>query len=211
MTRIADRVRDLRKSAQRAFGLSLVGTELRPDALAEDLAARLVDEVLLAGAAPRTQADFQAAFERRGQFSQTAYRSLDEIKDWLAQASVLRIRIGKIESAWPESAHDMRQQIESLLAPGFAREIPGEAWPRIPVYLKALSLRLDRLSNKPQRDLELTTQVAPLTEALPSAWHPARWILEEWRVLLFAQELKALGGPNAQRIRECMGQPSSKR
>ena len=168
--------------------------------MAEDLAARLVDEVLLDGNVPRTQAGFQAAFERRGQFSQTAYRYLDEIKDWLAQASVLRIRIGKLEPTWPDAGRDMRQQIESLLAPGFVREIPLEAWPRIPVYLKALSLRLDRIANKPQRDQELTTQVAPLAEALPSAWHPARWILEEWRVLLFAQELKALDGPNAAKV-----------
>lgn len=54
--------------------------------------------------------------------------------------------------------------------------------------------RLDRLANEPQRDLELTRQIG---------------ILEEWRVLLFAQELKAVGGPNADKVRALLLRPCS--
>lgn len=40
----------------------------------------------------------------------------------------------------------------------------------------------------------------PLIARLPGPFHPARWIIEEWRVALFAQELKAQGAPNAEKI-----------
>ncbi|HXZ53275.1 MAG TPA: DUF3418 domain-containing protein, partial [Burkholderiales bacterium] len=72
-----------------------------------------------------------------------------------------------------------------------------------PRYLKAASLRLDKLRADPARDTRLTAEIAPLQ----SAWrreHAARarqgapaaeleqfgWLLEELRVSLFAQELK---------------------
>src|SRR3546814_4075924 len=58
------------------------------------------------------------------------------------------------------------------------------------IYLRALQVRLERLQNKPQRDEDLTKQVAPFAAQLPDLSRPARWLLEEWRVALFAQELK---------------------
>src|SRR3546814_17671271 len=64
------------------------------------------------------------------------------------------------------------------------------------IYLRALQVRLERLQNKPQRDEDLTKQVAPFAAQLPDLSRPARWLLEEWRVALFAPELKAVGRPS---------------
>jgi len=84
---------------------------------------------------------------------------------------------------------------------GFLDAIPEAQWPRIAVYLRAISVRLERLQNKPA---QLVKQLAPLRAQLPGPFHPARWVLEEWRITLFAQELKAVGGPSAERVRAAL-------
>jgi len=87
---------------------------------------------------------------------------------------------------------------------GFLDAIPEAQWPRIAIYLRAISVRLERLQNKPARDEELVKQLAPLRAQLPGPFHPARWVLEEWRITLFAQELKAVGGPSAERVKAAL-------
>src|SRR3546814_19701085 len=79
------------------------------------------------------------------------------------------------------------------------------------IYLRALQVRLERLQNKPQRDEDLTKQVAPFAAQLPDLSRPARWLLEEWRVALFAQELKAVGRPSPQALKEALAQRSEER
>ena len=70
------------------------------------------------------------------------------------------------------------------------------------VYLQALEKRLERLANKPARDAQLLAEIVAARGAMPlSLTHPARWVEEEWRVALFAQELKAQGTPSAERLR----------
>ena len=101
----------------------------------------------------------------------------------------------------PQAQADLQKQLESLLAPDFVAAIPTAQWPRIGIYLKAMGVRLDRLPNKPQRDQDLSAQLQPWIERLPGPWHAARWVIEEWRIALFAQELRALGSPNAERVR----------
>ena len=68
------------------------------------------------------------------------------------------------------------------------------------MYLKALEVRLARLPLKPQKDADAAAQIAPSLARLPAPFHSARWLLEEWRVLLFAQELKAQGAPSAVKV-----------
>lgn len=94
----------------------------------------------------------------------------------------------------------MAAQIDTLLAPGFIEALPEAQWPRVAIWLRAADIRLQRLPNKPQRDLELSAPIRQLAARLPSPFHPARWLLEEWRVASFAQELKAVGSPTADRI-----------
>lgn len=204
LTVLNDRARDIRKTGRSRFGMSLIGTPLKPDELIEALLGRVADEVL-GDEAPRTQAAFEAAIERRTAFSERAYKALDELVAWLAQASELRRRLGADGHRWPASAADLRGQLDSLFGPGFVEAIPPAQWARVPVWLKAAATRLERLVNKPQRDAELTQQVAPLAARLQSPFHAARWLIEEWRVQLFAQELRAADAPSAAKIEALLG------
>ncbi len=200
LAKLADRVSGLAKSAKGKLALALSGTPHTVDGLARALAERAVDETLLGEVLPRSVAAFQAALEKRGTFSLLAYQRLDEAAVWLTQAATLRRALAGIAKPYAEAHADAAAQLASLLGPGFITAIPAAQWPRVLTYLKALAVRLERLPLKPMKDAEALKQLGPRAARLPRPFHPARWVIEEWRVALFAQELKAVGAPNAEKI-----------
>jgi ATP-dependent helicase HrpA len=203
LARLGDRMRDLARTAKSRLGLSQIGSSIAPDTLARAVAERAALRAWPL-ADIRTQTAFQDALQHRGEFGRLASAMLDQACEWLVAAAELRKRMRALGNAWPEARADLGEQLDGLLAPGFVDAIPEAQWPRIATYLKAGSIRLDRLPNKPQRDLELTAQVQPWLAKLPRPLHPARWVIEEWRVALFAQELRAEGSPNAEKIRAAL-------
>jgi ATP-dependent helicase HrpA len=196
LARMPERLRDLAKRARSQVALAAL--KLDPEDVARAIGERVADE-LWTGASIRSAQAFQQALEQRARFSTHSLARLDELAGWLAQAAELRRGLPGV-AQWRESHADIREQIDTLFAPGFLRAIPPERWERVGVYLRAVKLRIERLPNKPQRDAELTAQVRKLLARLPGPFHPARWVIEEWRVALFAQELKAQGAPTAQKV-----------
>ncbi len=96
---------------------------------------------------------------------------------------------------------DIRAQLEWLLHKGFVRDTPYERLQHVPRYLKAISLRIEKLRSNPARDAQCMTQLQPLLQAVQKihqakpGMHDPRvdefsWLLQELRVSLFAQELK---------------------
>jgi ATP-dependent helicase HrpA len=107
------------------------------------------------------------------------------------------------------SYDDLREQLAGLLQPGFLRELPLSRLAHLPRYLKAMRLRGERLRQDPARDQSRMLQVLPYWRALLNAggtaldavvWSELRWLLEEWRVSLFAQELKTAEPVSAKRL-----------
>jgi ATP-dependent helicase HrpA len=97
---------------------------------------------------------------------------------------------------------DIQQQLSRLLPSAFLIEVPGERFRHLTRYLKAVGLRLDKYRADPKRDelrlFEFMKVEQPFwAEALRyrGQWSEAmvefRWMLEECRVVQFAQELKA--------------------
>lgn len=87
-----------------------------------------------------------------------------------------------------------------LMPPDFLRRIPSDRLRHWPRYLKALLVRADRALLNPAKDAEKAKRIAPYREALDtlsrgSAGPPSppvaelRWLLEEFKVSVFAQEL----------------------
>jgi ATP-dependent helicase HrpA len=107
------------------------------------------------------------------------------------------------------SYDDMHEQLDDLLRPGFLRELPLARLAHVPRYLKALRLRAERLQQDPARDQQRMLQVLPYWReylkhraagAGESDLVELRWLIEEWRVSLFAQELKTDGPVSAKRL-----------
>ncbi|MCU0938955.1 MAG: DUF3418 domain-containing protein, partial [Burkholderiaceae bacterium] len=88
-----------------------------------------------------------------------------------------------------------------LFAPGFIVATPAAQLGHYPRYLKAIATRLDKLKADPARDAQRQAELAllatPFQRELAARKGVAdprlaefRWLLEELRVSLFAQELR---------------------
>ena len=111
------------------------------------------------------------------------------------------------------SYDDLREQLDALLTPGFLREQPATRLAHYPRYLKAMRLRGERLRQDPAKDQQRMLQVMPYwrawlqhraagTDAAELA--ELRWLIEEWRVSLFAQELKTAEPVSAKRLAKAL-------
>jgi ATP-dependent helicase HrpA len=188
----------------------------------EQLALRAVDEAFaLDGAAsfPRARAAFSDRLERGrrrlpaeladlGRLAQEIGAELDK-----ARAS-LRALDGK-PGAPKSSLDDVRAQLAHLVPPGFLTLTSKERLAQLPRYLRAVQLRLTRLPNGPQKDQAKAAQVLPFwndwlqhREALGRRGVPVeemeafRWLIEEYRVSVFAPELRAAVPVSPQRLAE---------
>jgi ATP-dependent helicase HrpA len=94
---------------------------------------------------------------------------------------------------------DLREQLDALVYPGFVRDTEAARLSQFPRYLKAMRLRAERLRQDAARDQArmLTVRVywnEYLKMSASGVSNPAlaelRWLIEELRVSLFAQELK---------------------
>ena len=93
-------------------------------------------------------------------------------------------------------------ELEALLPRNFLATIPFAQLAQLPRYLKALATRMERAKLNPLKDKERAQQLAPYLAALKKLEaNPAkpaearrlleefRWMVEEYKVSLFAQEL----------------------
>ena len=105
------------------------------------------------------------------------------------------------------SYDDLHEQLDALLETGFLRELPTARLVHYPRYLKAMRLRAERLRQDPTRDQQRMLQVLPywreylkLRAEGAEPLDELRWLIEEWRVSLFAQELKTPEPVSAKRL-----------
>ncbi|HEX7048166.1 MAG TPA: ATP-dependent RNA helicase HrpA [Gammaproteobacteria bacterium] len=126
---------------------------------------------------------------------------------------------GKLLPAMLAAIKDIDTQLNFLVHPGFVRATPFEWLQRFPRYLEAIELRLERLPNNPGKDragqVALNAQLERLSELSGNdaetldalcLKHPGlatwRWMIEEFRVSLFAQELKTAMSVSGKRLDE---------
>ena len=58
----------------------------------------------------------------------------------------------------------LKKALQTLLAVGFATRTPWAQWPRLPIYLKAMSLRLEKYSSNPARDAAREADIQELEQ-----------------------------------------------
>lgn len=101
----------------------------------------------------------------------------------------------------PEAAADCAQQLQRLMPKAFIDQTPWAQLQHLPRYLKAIVLRLDKVRADPARDATRLKElqgveqrywrlVAERKGQSDDAMQAYRWLLEELRVSLFAQELR---------------------
>ncbi len=104
-----------------------------------------------------------------------------------------------------ESVRDMQVQLAALVRPGFVSATGSARLPDLVRYLRGLGRRLDKLALDPVRDrAEMRRVHDVLTEwaRLPAGpgKQDVRWMVEELRLGLFAQDVKARGPVSEKRL-----------
>jgi ATP-dependent helicase HrpA len=101
----------------------------------------------------------------------------------------------------PEATADASQQLQRLIPKRFLAVTPWTQLQHFPRYLKAITLRLDKLRGDPARDASRLAELKPQEQrywrlvaerkgAADERMREFRWLLEELRVSFFAQELR---------------------
>ncbi len=109
--------------------------------------------------------------------------------------------------AAPKRHASLEEDLARLVPEDFLASTPFTQLPNLPRYLRAVQLRAERAWINPAKDAEKAKQLAPFANwrtDLQSLSHEKReafrWLLEEFRVSLFAQELGTAQPVSAQRL-----------
>ncbi|MGB5101902.1 MAG: ATP-dependent RNA helicase HrpA [Steroidobacteraceae bacterium] len=186
--------------------------------LFEEIADRAVaDAVAVADdRQPRNSAEFEARIDAGRarvadcgvEVTRVAKATLLALKDARAALALLGA------PAFTATREAVKQQLDARLASGWVRHTPEPWFFQLPKYVRAAARRLERLRDGVERDRRLQAEIAPYEAALreiDAAADPERagveherlrWMLEEFRVSLFAQELRTLLPVSAKRLDE---------
>jgi len=128
----------------------------------------------------------------------------------------------KLKDARPpkDVADDITAQLQRLMPKRFVALTPYAQMQHFPRYLKGITLRLDKLKGDPARDAQRLTELRPLDQRLTrrlselKGTHDARldefrWLLEELRISLFAQELRTPQPVSVKRLEKVWSQMTS--
>ena len=200
-----DRIREIERSLAKDVVLA---------ALKADVVSAALGRTFLQESVPTARAEFGKRLdEGRSRFTLIAQEIARTASGILAEEASLKKKLAAAAKAFPHQSEDVKQQLARLLAPGWLARTPWERLQHLPRYLKAASMRLDKLRADPGRDARLAAELASLEqpygrEAAARARHGAPapefeqfgWLLEELRVSLFAQELKTPVPVSAKRL-----------
>jgi ATP-dependent helicase HrpA len=175
----------------------------------EDMLYLILYSVFVEGRTLRTQQAFEQSLQQHKPeligIANEAGKIALEIMELYSTVSTQLKRL----NANDPMARGINEQLDLLIYSGFIRNTPYQQLKAIPRYLKAIQYRLDKFDNNPQKILEVSRystrfwkdieKKAKKDSVIPEQ-DPFRWALEEFRVSLFAQQLKTAYPVSAKRM-----------
>ena len=198
---LKEQVKDLNKGIQGFTQAAMLLKHINADTLRDDLTQAVCDRAFIGeDELPRNEKAFKEQIKRARSRLPAVKEALSRyLQETAAAYAELNGKLGK-----HPLTQLLRQRLQTLLAAGFATRTPWTQWPRLPIYLKAMTLRLEKYSGNPARDAAREADIQELeqmwqekTDGLVKQGQPVsddlaafKWMIEELRVSLFAQELK---------------------
>ena len=218
--RIPLRRRDLPTRA----ALQLKAMNYETDAISEDILAGAVRETLVRDLPPvRDAATFEARLtERRNALVETQFDLGKLVISIVDTAAEINGRLELEARLPPETAAAIATQLAWMVCRGFPRYVPYARIRHFARYLKGAQVRIERARNSSSSDREKEARFAPywtryvdaITGKAKGKFDPVklqeyRWLLEEYRISVFAQELKTAEPVSPKRLdakwAECQG------
>jgi len=169
--------------------------------LKTDLIHVAVDRCFLLGKEDiHTKQDFEKRLkDNRGELINIATELAHQVAKPLAEYHAIAKRLSdKIPLTAINAVKDIREQLNYLLYQGFVHHTPDEVLKRLPAYFQAIGQRLDKLNADPTRDRQWMSEISPhwqrylsnANKQSSAEFDHYRWMLEEFRISLFAQGIK---------------------
>ncbi len=142
--------------------------------------------------------------EQLVQILYNVFRQLQQVK-----LQFIKIKRTK-QKEFPKNVKDIERQIDALIYVGFVSSVPMEWLLRYPHYLKALSVRMEKFLDNPGQDTARFKTVLPLVEQYEAlsvgrqdeACLEYRWLIEEYRITVFAQPMKSKRPISSQKMKQ---------
>lgn len=189
---------------------------ISPDDLREEMLLAISDRAFIGeDDLPRTNAEFMNLKQRARTRLPAVVDATARLAISIAQEyQVLTQKLNSLPGNMARVKKEVEEQLALLLPKRFFSLTPWERLQHIPRYLKALKLRLDKYPNSVERDTRSAQtvqiiwqrwqdKVSNLRKAnaeISAALEDYRWLVEELRVSLFAQELKTPFPVSAKRL-----------
>jgi len=199
-------------------GLSQKGKTLGREQWLEDLLSAVFFQVFINGQPlVRTESEFQAQLTRGKGLLMTQANAMGELLAEIAASyhGAKKALKKANELAWAFAINDIHEQLDHLFIPGFIADTHFEQLQQYPRYLQAVQQRVEKFRGHYHRDRQLSTSLRELSEPLYQQWQGTeealarsaplleyRWLLEEFRVSLFAQQLGTQRPVSEKRLRE---------
>jgi ATP-dependent helicase HrpA len=185
--------------------------------LQEDLIAACIDQCFLDTATlPRTKHDFEQTLAKGSKtLTETASRFCQINLKILELYHQCGLELEKQSSYLPaEPIVDIHHQLQNMIYPEYLQHTGLSRLKHFPRYLKGILVRLQKYDNNPGKDSQASKILAPfmnkyleaaeqwqeLTSAQQEKLEACHWMLEEFRISLYAQELGTASPASEKRL-----------
>jgi len=201
MIALSDKLRYVAKKHRLSPPAALAWTRTGDVASLESaLAARVVDDLIEGAWSIRDGPTFSALQARIRPVFVDRYQGAVELLDRVIQRwHEITRRLAEIGPAQPSAQDDIESQLHDLVYTDFVADIHTDRLAQYPRYLEAIEKRLDALELDPRRDVQRQGEIDPWWQRYLDhleaghAYTPEldayRWLIEEYRVQVFAQQL----------------------
>ncbi|MFM6979180.1 MAG: DUF3418 domain-containing protein, partial [Methylophilaceae bacterium] len=179
---------------------------ISPDDLREQMLSAISDRAFIGeDEVPRTNVAFMQLKQRaRARFPAVVDASVRLMIQIGQEYPLLMQKLNALSNHQSKLKRDLEQQLGQLLAARFLTQTPWERLQHLPRYLQAMRMRIEKYANSPDRDQrhaeaiqaiwqrwqQKIQQLEQAQREIPQGLLDYRWLIEELRVSLFAQELK---------------------
>lgn len=211
----------LRNMQQLQKGLQAMCLLYRNIGSCQELEANLLDssinDAFMLDKLPATASEYDAVLQQgKEKMSDCLMARYQQTAEMLELYHDIQKRLKKMPVNWLEAGADVQDQCQHLFFKHFLTETGAEKLASYPRYLKAIVNRLDKLESDSSKDRALRVKVQPYwnqykeraktlkqQQRQSGALDTYRWLIEEYRVSLFAQQLKTAVPVSEKRLNQC--------
>ena len=187
------------------------------DELRQQIIEHAIDRAFLQSPLPTDATSFKQCVESgRGRLTLIAAEVARSASTVLEEhvAVLKRLRDMRLPK---EAADDIAAQLSRLVPKHFVAQTPWAQLGQMPRYLRGIQMRLDKLRTDPARDAQRLSELRPIEQrfwrqlaeqrgSIDARLEEFRWLLEELRVSLFAQELRTPQPVSVKRLEKAWAQ-----